>query len=82
MRSSRELPSHLRANIESMMVGEPIILLSHGLKANTEDCRLLDDLACAPITDLSDDSQTTSFSIAPSLRKLQASTLTRNILVD
>ena len=38
-----------------MMVGEPIILLSHGLKANTEDCRLLDDLACAPITDLSDD---------------------------
>ena len=37
------------------MVGEPIVLLSHGLKANTEDCRLLDDLACAPITDLSDD---------------------------
>ena len=55
MRSSRELPSHLRATIESMMVGEPIILLSRGLKAKTEDCRLLDDLACDPITDLSDD---------------------------
>lgn len=48
----RELPSHLWANVESMMVGEPIILLSHGLKVNTEDRTLLDDLACAPIINL------------------------------